>query len=133
MMSGKLEPPVSFAGKHARDLQDQSREFRHLVVLMRGERLKTSDILGRDNGLMKEPVQLVASLDAILLFARHSLAFFTDVNAMATPAELLVRTRPTTDSAIMAHALRECYAPWTSARALRWCVGPSLRTSARSL
>ena len=91
-MSGELEPPVSFAGKHACDLQDHSREFRHLVVLMRGERLKASNILGRDNGLIKEPVQLVAPLDAIPLFARHSLAFSTDANAMATPAELLVRT-----------------------------------------
>ena len=89
-MPGELEPPVSFAGKHARDLQDQSREFRHLVVLMRGERLKASNILGRDNGLMKEAVQLVASLDAIPIFAWHSLALFADMNAMATPAELLV-------------------------------------------
>jgi hypothetical protein len=61
-------------------------------VLMPGERLKASHIPGRDNGLMKEPVQLVEPLDAIPLFARHSLALFTDVNAMATPAELLVWT-----------------------------------------
>ena len=92
MMPGELEPPVSFSGKHARDRQDQSREFRHLVVLMSGERLEASNILGRDNRLMKEPVQLVAPFDAISLFVRHWPALFTDVNAMATPAELLVRT-----------------------------------------
>jgi hypothetical protein len=40
---------------------------------------------------MKEPVQLVAPFDAIPVFARHSLAFFADVNAAATPGELLVR------------------------------------------
>jgi hypothetical protein len=92
MMPGKLKPPVSFAGKHARDLQDQSREFCHLVVFMSGERRKAGKTRRRDSGLMKEPVQLVAPFDAIPLFAGHSLALFADVNAMATPAELLVRT-----------------------------------------
>ena len=52
MMPGELEPPVAFAGKHARDLQDQSREFRRLVILMPGERLKASNILRRDHRLM---------------------------------------------------------------------------------
>ena len=92
MALGELGPPVPLFGKHARDLQDQNRRFCHLVVLMAGEDLKASNILGRDNGLMKKPVQLVAPLDAIPIFARHSLALFADVNAMATPAELLVRT-----------------------------------------
>lgn len=45
MLPGELEPPVSFAGKHARDLQDQSREFCHFVVLMPGERLKAGNVL----------------------------------------------------------------------------------------
>ncbi len=92
MALGELKPPVPFAGKHARDLQDQSREFRHLVVTMSAERLKASNIPGGDHGLMKELLQLVQPFDAIALVARQSLAPFTDVNAMATPAELLVRT-----------------------------------------
>jgi hypothetical protein len=66
MALGELEPPVSVAGKHARDLQDQSREFRDFVVLMRGEGLQTGKILGRHKGLSKEPVQLVAPFNAIL-------------------------------------------------------------------
>jgi hypothetical protein len=41
---------------------------------------------------MQEPVQLVQPFDAIPPFTRQSLALFTDVDAMATPAELLVRT-----------------------------------------
>jgi len=50
-------------------------------------------------------MQFVQPFDPIPLFARKSLAPFTDVDAMAAPAELLVWTRPTTDSAIVAHAL----------------------------
>jgi hypothetical protein len=92
MMPGELEPPVSLAGKHARDLQDQSRKLRHLIVLMPGERLKASNSLRRDHRLMKEPMQLVDAFDAIPIFARDALAFFADVNAMAKPAELLLRT-----------------------------------------
>jgi hypothetical protein len=46
MAPGELEPPVSFAGKHARDLQDQSREFCDFVVLMRGEGHQTGNVLG---------------------------------------------------------------------------------------
>jgi hypothetical protein len=46
MAPGELEPPVSFSGKQACDLQDQSRKFRHLVVFMPGECLKASKILG---------------------------------------------------------------------------------------
>ena len=91
-MPGELEPPVSFAGKHARDFQNQSREFRHLAVLMSGERLKASNILRRDHRLMKEPMQLVEAFHAIRLFARHPLARFAGVNAMTAPAELLVGT-----------------------------------------
>ena len=106
MTQGELEPSVPLYWKHARNLQDQSRESRHLVVPMPGEGLKASNIPGRDNRLMKEPVQVVAPFDAFPRFARHSLAFFEDMNAMATPAELLIRTRPTADSAIMAHALK---------------------------
>jgi len=92
MALGELGPPVPLSRKHARDLQDQSREFRHFVVPMSGEALKASNIPGRYNGLMKEPTQLVQPFDAIPLFALQSLALFTDVNAMTTPAELLVRT-----------------------------------------
>jgi len=89
-MPGKLETAVSFAGKHVPDLEDQSREFSHLMVLMPGVRLKTSNILGRDNGLMKKPVQLVAPFDALSILAWYPLALLSDMNAMATPAELLV-------------------------------------------
>ena len=71
---------------------------------MPGEGPETRNVLGRDGGLMKETMQLVPPFDSISLFARPLLALFTDVNAMATPAELLVRTRPTTDSAIVSHA-----------------------------
>ena len=92
MVPGELEPPVSFAWDHARELQDQSREFRHLVVLLPDEHLKARNILSRDDRLVKKPVQLVAAFDALPLFARHSLALLTDVNAMATPTELLIRT-----------------------------------------
>jgi len=91
-LMGELEPAVPFAVKHARNLPNQSREFRHFVVPMSGEGLKASNVLGRDNGLMKEPMQLVQPFDAIPLFARQSQALLTDVNAMATSAELLVRT-----------------------------------------
>ena len=92
MMPGELRPSVSLTGKYARDFQDQSRRFCNLVVPMLGESLKASNILGRDNGLMKESIRLVQLIDAIPLGARQSLALFTDVNAMAAPAELLVRT-----------------------------------------
>jgi hypothetical protein len=92
MMPGEFEPPVPFAGRHACDFQSQSREFRHLVVLIPGERLKASNILRRDHRLMKEPMQLVEPFDAVSLFARHPLARFADVNGMTAPAELLVRT-----------------------------------------
>lgn len=91
-MPGKPKPPVPLPGKHARDLQDQSALLRHLLVIMPAEGLEAGNILGRDNGLMKEPVQLVQPFDALALFARQSLALFTDVNAMAAPAKLLVRT-----------------------------------------
>ena len=47
--------------------------------------------------------------DAVALFARHPLTFPANLNAMAPPVEALIRTRPTADSAIMSHALRECY------------------------
>ena len=57
--------------------------------------------LSRDNGLMKEPEQLVAPFDVIPLFPRQSLALFTDVKAMTTPAELLVRTGSAANSAII--------------------------------
>ncbi|HEY5913692.1 MAG TPA: hypothetical protein VJA21_24150 [Verrucomicrobiae bacterium] len=39
------KPPVSLARKHARDLQDLSREFCHWVVLMSGEGVEASNIL----------------------------------------------------------------------------------------
>ena len=51
-------------------------------------------------------MQLVQAFDAIALFARQALALFTHVDAMATPAELLIRARPTADAAIMADALK---------------------------
>jgi len=92
MMPGELEPPVPLPGKHARNLQDQSRVFRHRSVLMADERREASNILVRNNRLVKESVQFIEPFDAIPLFARQSLALLTDVNAMATPAELLVRT-----------------------------------------
>lgn len=105
MMPDQLKPPVSFAGKHASDLRDQSREFRHLVILMSGKRPKASNILRGDHRLMKEPMQLVEAFHAIPLFARHPLARFADVNAMTAPAELLIRTQPAADSAKLSHAM----------------------------
>ena len=92
MSLGELEPPVPLSGKHARDLQDQSHKLRHLTISMVAEGLEASNILCRDNRLMQEPVQFIQSFDAIPLFTRQSPALFTDVNTMATPAELLVRT-----------------------------------------
>jgi hypothetical protein len=44
-MADQFKPPVSFAGKHKRDLQYQSRESGYLVVLMPGERIEASNIL----------------------------------------------------------------------------------------
>ena len=38
-LMGELEPAVPFAVKHARNLPNQSREFRHGVVLMPGVRV----------------------------------------------------------------------------------------------
>ena len=108
-MPGELEPPASLAGKHARDLQDQSGESRNLAVPMPDEGPKASNIPGRDNGLVRESMQLVQAFDAIALFARQALALFTRVDAMATPAELLIRARPTADAAMMSHARRESY------------------------
>jgi hypothetical protein len=107
MALGKLEPPVPLSREHTRNLEDQSREFRHFVIRMGRERLEASNILGRNRGLLKESMQLLESFDAVPLFARQSLAVFADMDAMAKPAELLVRTRPTTDSAKVSHALRQ--------------------------
>lgn len=86
-------------------LEDQSRKFRDFLIRMAGEGLEASNILGRNNGLMKEAMQLVEPCDAIPLFARQSPAVFADIDAMPTPAELLIWTRSTTNSAIVAHAL----------------------------
>src|SRR5579863_4497518 len=108
MAPGELEPPVPLAGKRARNLQDQCRARRHLPVLVAAKGLEAGNIPGRDEGLMKEPIQLLEPFDAVALFARHPLTFPANVNAMATPVEALIRTRPTADSAIMSHALREC-------------------------
>ena len=74
---------------------------------MAGECLEASNILGRNSGLIKKSMQLVQPLNMIPMFARESLAVFAYVNAMPTPAELLVWTRPTTDTAIVSHALWE--------------------------
>jgi hypothetical protein len=142
---GEFKPPVPLSGKHPCDLQDQSRQFGHLVILMPGKGLEADNVPGRNNGLMKKPMHLVEPFDAVPLFPRGSLALFTDVNAMAARAELLVWARPTTDSAIMAHEPRGCYAPPTTARVLRSCAvtvrrarasilpRPNMRTSARIL
>jgi len=118
MTPGEFEPPVPFSGKHARYLEYKSCEFGHLLIPVRGEGLKASNIPGRDNGLIEKPVQLVAPFDAILLFLRQPLALLADVKAMAPPAELLVRTYPTADSAIMAH--------WRILRVLDRCQGLAL-------
>ena len=128
MALGELKPAVPFAGKHARDFQDQSREFRHLVVRMPGELLEASNILGRDSGLAEKPVQLVASFDGIPFFARQSLALFAYVNPMAAAAEFLVWTGSAANSAIMSQVLRVTRR-W-NLRAL--CVGPRLRFGERS-
>ena len=92
MMPGELEPPVPLPGKHARNLQDQSRVFRHRSVLMADERREASNILVRNNRLVKESVQFIEPIDTLAFFARHPLTIPADVIAMATPAELLVRT-----------------------------------------
>lgn len=105
MTPGEFEPPFSFSGKHPRDLQYESCELRYVLIAVPGEGLKASNIRAGDIGLIEEPVQLVPPFDAILLFLRQPLALLADVDAMASPAELLVRTRPAADSAIMAHAL----------------------------
>ena len=104
---GELEPAVPLSRKHARDLKDQRREFRYFVIRMAREYLETSNILGRNGGLMEKSMQLVQPFNMIPLFARESLALFAYVNAMPTPAELLVWTRPIADSAVVAHALWE--------------------------
>ena len=51
---GELEPPIPFSGKHPRNLQDQSRQFRHLMILMPGKALQASNILVGDIGLIEE-------------------------------------------------------------------------------
>jgi hypothetical protein len=114
MVPGKLEPPVSFTREHTRDFQNYSSEFRHLVVLMPGERLQAGNILCRDHRLVKEPMQLFEAFQAIPLFVRHPLARLADVNAMAAPTELFVWTRPAANSAIMSHA-QEVAAYWLTA------------------
>src|SRR5205085_1979601 len=48
MEPGELEPPVPLPGKHARNLQDQTRLLRHLPVLMAQERREASNILVRN-------------------------------------------------------------------------------------
>src|SRR6266446_1104995 len=108
MTPGELEPPVPFPGKHTRKLQNQSRLLSELGVLMAAEGLEASNILRRNDRLVKESVQLVEPLDAIAFFARHPLTFLAKVNAMATPAEALIRTRPTAYSAIMRHTRSAC-------------------------
>jgi hypothetical protein len=35
---------------------------------------------------------IIVTFDAVALFARHSLTFLENVNAMATPVEALIRT-----------------------------------------
>ena len=75
---------------------------------MPGQDLNASNIPGRDYGLMKEPMQLVQPFNAIQFVAWQLLALLTDVDAMAAPAELLVRTWSVAAAAIMSHALREC-------------------------
>ena len=92
MLPGELEPSVSFAGKHARNVPYQSREFRHFVVFVAGELFEASNVPGRNNRLMEEPAQLLELFDMIPLFAWHPLTLLADVNAVATPAKLLVRT-----------------------------------------
>jgi hypothetical protein len=105
MLPGEFKPPVSFAGRYARDVQDQSRAVRHLAVIVPSERFKPSHILRRNDRLMNEPIQLVESFNTLPFLPRQLLAFFADVNAMAAPAELFVRTGSAADSAKMSHAV----------------------------
>ena len=81
-MPGEPEPPASLAGKHARDLQDQSGESRNLAVPMPDEGPKASNIHGRDSGLVKESMQLVQAFDAIALFARQALSLMSPLKAL---------------------------------------------------
>ena len=92
MTPGEFEPAVPLPWKNARNLQDQSGVLRYRLVLMTAEGLEAGNIPCRNDRLVKESMQLVQSFDAVALFARQSLALLTNVYAVATPAELLVRT-----------------------------------------
>lgn len=92
MASGELEPPFPFRGSHARDVRNQGGMTGNLAVFVAAEYLETSNVLRGDGGLIKEAIQLSEALDTIAFLPRQSPAFPANMPAMATPAELLVRT-----------------------------------------
>jgi hypothetical protein len=66
--------------------------LRHLPIRIAAEAFEAGNIPCRDDRLVKESMQFVQSLKAVALFARQWLALLTNVNAVAAPAKLLVRT-----------------------------------------
>lgn len=65
-------------------------------------------------------MQLVEALDVIPFFPWHSLTIFTDMNAMAVPAELLVSDATDHRFGNNVSCDLDRYAPCICARALRW-------------
>jgi hypothetical protein len=102
-----LEPP-SLVWFDLRDLDDDGGQLGHLHIVRCRQSLESGRILRRDVRLLQIVEDLFLLFDRIPVLLRQPRAVFADVSSVPLAGELVVRSCPSADSAVVPHVIVMC-------------------------